>query len=151
LKTVYVAKSSRPWGSTEMGDKRVIKVTNITQLRLSETIHVDRDRLDTLYSDLDPISAEDMVCRAMEELALRMAQCDRLYRANKLEDLHKSSKSMIAIADQIGMNVLARVAGDVSTCAHIGDHAALASTMSRLLRAGEGSLSAIWDLQDITI
>lgn len=127
------------------------KVTNIKQLRLSETVRVDQDRLDALYAEMDPIAAEEMVCRAMEELALRMAHCDRLYRADKLDELHKSSKSLIAIADQIGMDVMARVAGDVAACASVGDRTALASTLSRLLRTGEGSLSAIWDLQDITI
>ena len=127
------------------------KVTNITQLRLSETVNVNRDRLDALNAEMDPITAEDMVCRAMEELALRMAHCDRLYRAGQLDELRKSSKSLIAIAEQIGMDVMARVAADVSYCAKSGDRAALASTIARLHRTGEGSLSAIWDLQDITI
>ncbi|MEO9684287.1 MAG: hypothetical protein ABJR46_09450 [Tateyamaria sp.] len=126
-------------------------MTNIKKIRPSETVNVNRDRLSALYSEMDPVAAEDMVCRAMEELALRMSHCDRLYRADKLDELHKSSKSMIAIADQIGMEGMARVASDVSECAAAGDRTALAATLSRLLRTGEGSLSAIWDLQDITI
>lgn len=126
-------------------------MTNITQLRLAETVKVNHDRLDALYREMDPINAEDVVCRAMEELALRMAHCDRLYRAGNLDGLHKSSKSLIAIADQIGMDVMAQVARDVAACAQTGDPVALAATLSRLLRTGEGSLTAIWDLQDITI
>jgi len=126
-------------------------VTNVTQLRLSEHVQVDHQRLDTLYSEMDPVSAEDMVCRAMEELALRMAQCDRLYRAADMDGLQKSSKSLIAIADQIGMNVMSRVARDVAGCAQTDNPVALAATMSRLMRTGEESLSAIWNLQDITI
>lgn len=126
-------------------------MTNVTQLRLSEHVQVDHQRLDALYSEMDPVSAEDMVCRAMEELALRMAQCDRLHRAADMNGLQKSSKSLIAIADQIGMNVMSRVARDVAACARTGNPVALAATMSRLMRTGEESLSAIWNLQDITI
>lgn len=127
------------------------KVTNITQLRLSEHVKVDHDRLDALYSEMDHAAAEDMVCRAMEELALRMAQCDRLYRASDFEELRKSSRSLIAIADQIGMTVMARVARDVADCARLRDPVPLAATLARLMRTGEESLTAIWDLQDVTI
>ncbi|WP_366140455.1 hypothetical protein [uncultured Tateyamaria sp.] len=126
-------------------------LTNVTQIRLAEPVQVNHDRLDALYSEMDPVNAEDVVCRAMEELALRMAHCDRLYRAGNLDELRKSSRSLIAIADQIGMTVLAQVARDVVTCAEARDQVALAATLGRLLRTGEGSLTAIWDLQDITI
>ena len=95
--------------------------------------------------------AEDVVCRAMEELALRMAHCDRLYRTDDMAELRKSSRSLIAIAEQAGMHLLARVARDVTTCIDSGDTVALAATLGRLMRTGEGSLTAIWDLQDITI
>ena len=127
------------------------KVSNITQLRVCELVHVDHDRLNALYTELDPAMAEDVVCRAMEELALRMAQCDRLFRAGDLEGVRKSSRSLIAIAAQIGMNAMAQVAADVTHCAHARDHVALSATLSRLMRTGEESLTAIWDLRDITI
>lgn len=126
-------------------------MTNITQLRQSEIVHVNQDRLDALYSGMDPVNAEDMVCRAMEELALRMAHSERLFRAGNMDGLHKSSKSMIAIADQIGMDAMAKVAGDVAHCVDMADGPALAATMARLLRTGEGSLTAIWDMQDMSI
>ncbi|MEO0764432.1 MAG: hypothetical protein AAFY75_00320 [Pseudomonadota bacterium] len=126
-------------------------MTNITQLRLSEHVKVDHDRLDALYSEMEHAAAEDMVCRAMEELALRMAQCDRLYRASDFDGLRKASRSLIAIADQIGMTVMARVARDVADCAKSRDPVPLAATLARLMRTGEESLKAIWDLQDVTI
>lgn len=126
-------------------------VAKVTQIQLAEHVQVDHDRLDALYSEMDPINAEDVVCRAMEELALRMSHCERLYRAGDLDELRKASRSLIAIADQIGMKVMAQVARDVADCAQTGDHVALAATVARLIRAGEGSLTAIWDLQDVTI
>lgn len=123
----------------------------ITQIRPAETIRVDHDRLGALYTEMGHAGAEEVVCRAMEELALRMAHCDRLYRSGDMMELRKSSRSLIAIAEQIGMHLLARVAGDVMECVDAGDRIALAATLGRLMRTGEGSLSAIWDLQDLTI
>ncbi len=123
----------------------------ITQLRPTEQVRVDPDQLSGLYSTLGEMAAEDVVCRAMEELALRLAHCDRLYRAEDWTALRKSSRSMIAIADQIGMLKLARVANDVTECVDSGDMVALAATINRLVRIGECSLTAIWDMQDITI
>ncbi|WP_420012527.1 hypothetical protein [Tateyamaria sp.] len=126
-------------------------MNSVTQIRPAEPVRVDHDRLGALYSDTGHSGAEDVVCRAMEELALRMAHCDRLHRAGDLDELRKSARSLIAIADQIGMGLLAKVAADVMVCIDCGDRVALGATLGRLMRAGEGSLTAIWDLQDITI
>ena len=87
----------------------------------------------------------------MEELALRLSHCSRLHTAESFEELRKCARSLIAIADQIGMHVLSRVAADVILSVDMNDRTSIAATLSRLLRIGEQSLTAIWDLQDITI
>lgn len=126
-------------------------MNDIVYMKPQESIRVDHDQLNGLYANLGDLAAEDVVCRAMEELALRLSHCERLYSSNDLPGLRKSSRSLIAIADQIGMSKLARVAGHVTDCVDSGDTIALSATFSRLLRIGEGSLTAIWDLQDLTI
>ena len=123
----------------------------ITQLKPVETVQVDPAQLETLYRDLGTRNAEDVVCRAMEELALRLNQCERLYRRGQMGELHQGARSLCAIADQIGMARLAHVAKDVVCCIEVEDTVALAACMARLVRAGEGSLMAVWDLQDVTI
>lgn len=144
-------KDVQPWGQTDFWVRRGDVLSTVTQIQLHESVQVNHDRLNALYGEMDPVNAEDVVCRALEELALRMAHCDRLYRNGELDDLRRAAKSMIAIAEQIGMDVLAQVAGDVMHCAKQRNHVALAATLGRLMRTGEGSLSAIWDLQDVTI
>lgn len=126
-------------------------MNTITQIRLVERVDIDHDRLGALYAEMGNVGAENVVCRAMEELALRMSHCDRLHRSGEMEHLRKSARSLIAISDQIGMVLLANVARDVMTCIDKSDIVALAATLARLMRIGEGSLVAIWDLQDITI
>ena len=135
------------WGAEQKGET----MTQITQLKVQEAVQVDHDRLGALYVRLGDYCAENVVCRAMEELALRMTHCDRLYRSEDYEELRKSARSLIAIAEQIGMLALARVAANVIECVDQGNTVALAATLERMLRTGEGSLTAVWSLQDITI
>ncbi|MBM2290455.1 hypothetical protein JQX09_00920 [Sulfitobacter pseudonitzschiae] len=123
----------------------------VTKINPSEPVAVNNDRLGALYAQMGEVSAEDILCRAMEELALRMSHCERLFRTDDHAGLRKSARSLIAIAEQIGMDVLARVAGDVTYCIDRKDTVALAATVNRLMRTGEGSLTAVWDLQDITL
>ncbi len=125
-------------------------VTSICQLVQDEPANLDHAQLGTLYSQLGALGAEDVVRRAMEELALRLSHAERLYRENELPELRKSVRSLVAISEQIGMRKLARVANDVSNSIDQCDDVALASTLSRLLRVGERSLTAIWDMQDMS-
>jgi hypothetical protein len=123
-------------------------MTHVLQLRPTEQVRLDPERLGSLYAQLGVASAEDVVCRALEELALRLAHCDQLYRKQSWTALRKNTRSLIAIADQIGLLKLSAVAGDVTACIDRGDGTALAATLSRLLRIGERSLTAIWDFDE---
>lgn len=123
----------------------------LLQIKPVETVSVDQDRLGALYSQLGEASAEDVVCRALEELALRLSHSETLFRDRCWADLRKNTRSLIAIADQIGMSALSKVANDVTCCIDRGDTTAIAATLSRLIRVGERSLTAVWDIQDIPI
>ena len=120
-------------------------------LNQNEMIRMDPDRLEELYLQLGEAGAENVVCRALEELAARLSHTERCYREERQKDMRKSARSLVAISDQIGMSLLARVAQDVTTCIDDGDQIALAATIARLLRIGERSLTEIWDLQDLSI
>ena len=69
----------------------------VLQMRPVEQVRVDQERLGILYDQLGESGAEDVVCRAMEELALRMSHCDRLYQASNWLELRKNCRSLIAI------------------------------------------------------
>lgn len=110
-----------------------------------ETVLLDRDRLGALYEELGEVGAEDVICRAMEELALRLGQAEKLFREGAQEEMLRRVRSLVAIGEQVGMDRLARVAGDVCRCAERGDPVALAATLSRLVRLGDRSLRAVWE------
>jgi hypothetical protein len=126
-------------------------VKQVTLLEQSERVSLDSDRLQQLYLQLGEAGAEDVVCRALEELAVRLSHTERCHREARWREMRKSARSLIAIAEQIGLGTLARVAQDVTVCIDDHDHVALAATLARLLRTGERSLHEIWDLQDYSI
>jgi len=117
----------------------------------NENVRLDPDQLGNLYQQLGEAGAEDVVCRAIEELAVRLSHCERLWRQQDRDKLRKCARSLVAIADQIGMTTLARVAGDVTHAVDASDSAAIGATLYRLLRIGESSLMAVWDLQDLSV
>ena len=129
----------------EIAKSGKISVEQVTMLKQDEIVQLNSDRLEELYAQLGEAGAEDVVCRALEELAVRLTHADRCWREGRTADLHKSARSLIGISEQIGMLMLARVARDVAHCAEKGDGIALAATLCRLIRIGERSLSEIWD------
>lgn len=126
-------------------------MNNVIEIRLAEQIQLDRVRLGMLYSQLGETGADSVICRAMEEIASRLAQCEKHWHARNYPVLRKQARSLIAIADQVGMHRLAQVARDVTICVDSKDDIAIAATLSRLLRIGERSLSAIWSIEDLSI
>ncbi|MEK0164363.1 hypothetical protein VWZ88_05600 [Phaeobacter sp. JH20_36] len=126
-------------------------VAQILTVVHKENVRLDSDKLSDLYTQLGEAGAEDVVCRAIEELAVRLSHCERLWRQNDLPNLRKSARSLIAIADQIGMTAMARVARDVTGAIDINDFAAVSATLFRLMRIGERSLTAVWEQQDLSV
>jgi len=123
----------------------------IAMLVFEEKVRLESDRLAELYVQLGEIGAQEVVCRAMEELAMRLARIDEAFSSCKLTALRKGAKGLIGIAEQVGMQRLADVARDVCKCAEGPDPVALGATMARLQRIGDRSLTAIWDLQDLSV
>ncbi|PID35432.1 MAG: hypothetical protein CSA68_02775 [Rhodobacterales bacterium] len=120
-------------------------------MELNEDIRLNSERLVELYVQLGQAGAQDVVCRAMEELAVRFKQLAMDYNNQDYKAVRKCAKSMVGIAEQVGMQCLADVAQDVRRCAENYDTVALAATLARLLRIGDKSLTAIWDSQDLSV
>jgi hypothetical protein len=120
------------------------------RLRPEEPVLLEHDRLSALYDSVGQVQAEDIICRAMEELAVRLALMERAYTAGEMSALAKSARGLVAIATQVGMTTLAWVAHDVSVCASRRDSPALGATLSRLMRISDRSLTAVWDSADLS-
>lgn len=126
-------------------------VANILTVLQTENVRMNPDKLGELYAQLGHAGAEDVVCRAIEELAVRLTHCERLWRQDNMPNLRKNARSLIAIAEQIGMSTMAQIARDVTISIDNDDRPAVAAILFRLLRVGERSLTAVWDQHDLSV
>ena len=126
-------------------------VSLLAVLRHEEGVRLNPDPLVALYSELGESGAERVICRAMEELAARLSDMMRHADEGGSDALVRSARLLGKVADQIGMATLAQVAMDVVRTTEAGDLTSQAATLARLVRIGDRSLTAVWDLHDMTI
>ncbi len=114
-------------------------------------MRLDHDQLEVLHLQLGAAGADQVVAQAMEEMAVLLSKVERHHREGKLEDVGIGVKSIVTIAQQVGMTSLARVGRDVISLIAGFDSAAYGASVARLVRIGESSLVAVWDLQGMSI
>ena len=122
-------------------------VEAVLELPITETVRLDVDRLGTLVAYMPAPDAGEMIQRAVHELAHRISRCVVHYSSGDLDRLRDLVKTLVGIADQIGMSTLSRVALQVVECIDAGDQTATAATFARFVRIGDISLCAIWDVE----
>ncbi|MEL6550942.1 MAG: hypothetical protein AAFQ54_11935 [Pseudomonadota bacterium] len=123
---------------------------NVIVLAHDETVRIDMEVYCALEAQLGEAGAEGVLNRAMEEMANRLSLIERCYYHDDLAALWKAAKGLVGIAEQIGVFSLARAAAAVADCAGRSDPTALAATMHRLIRLGDRSLTAVWDMPEIS-
>jgi len=126
-------------------------VANIGRLRHEEGVRLDSDCLMALYVELGQTAAEQAISHAMEELAVLLAGIKKMACQNDTEQLISELTKLSDLAGRVGMTSLAQVGNDVARCAAGGDIPAQAATLARLIRIGDRSLTAVWDLQDMSL
>ena len=93
-----------------------------------------------IYRNLGAPVAEQMVTRALGELALTMAGIAEKVRAQELRDLARQLGRLARLSGDLGLSSLASVAGDARTCLERADSTAFSAVWARLLRIAERSL-----------
>ena len=133
-----------------VGKKGCVVQEPVTRLCPGDRVQLDVDRIHKIYTDLGPTRAEDVICRAIEEMALRLFRSDGLWTTRDTERLGTCLRALIAIADQVGMLSITQVARDVQIALSRKDEPAVAATLARLRRVGESSMTNIWDIGNLS-
>lgn len=123
----------------------------IATLRPREVVRQDVEAIAVIYRNLGAPVAEQMVTRALGELALTMAGIAEKVRAQELRDLARQLGRLGRLAADLGLLTLAAVAGDAKTCLERAESTAFAAVWARLLRVAERSLAADVGLADQSI
>ena len=123
----------------------------IATLRPREVVRQDVEASAVIYRNLGAPVAEQMVTRALGELALAMAGIAEKVRAKELRDLARQLGRLRRLAADLGLLSLSSVAGDAKSCLERADGTAFSAVWARLLRVAERSLSAEVGLVDQSV
>ena len=119
---------------------------NVIRFRPVELIFMDAAHLTELARDKGALRAEYIANTALEEIAERLTMAEAAWVVGEFSRLQKIARSLVGMSEQMGMETLARIAAMAADAATGHDDVALAALVARLMRVGEGSLSAIWDI-----
>lgn len=114
---------------------------NVVQLRPDERVRQDAEPIATIYRNLGAASAEQVVTRALTELAMTMAGLASRIRERDLGDVDRQLRRLQRMAENLGMTSLALVAGDVRLCLGRSDVTGFAAVWARLMRVAERSMA----------
>lgn len=113
----------------------------VTALRPVERVRLDAEPIAAIYRNLGPAAAEQVVSRALGELALAMIGLTEQMRVQDRTDLTRKLRRLQRMAEHLGMVSLATVAAELRLCAERGDAVAFAAVWARLIRVAEASLA----------
>ena len=114
---------------------------NVIMLRPDDRVRQDAEPIATIYRNLGAASAEQVVTRALTELALTMAGLATQVKARELGDMDRQLRRLQRMAENLGMVSLASIAGDVRQCLVRSEVTSFAAVWARLLRVAERSLA----------
>ena len=114
---------------------------NVFVLLPKDKVRHDAGPISTIYRNLDTASADQIVTRALGELAMSMSGLADQVRLRDLTDLNRQLRRLQRMAENLGMVSFEQVCGDVRTCLDTGDVTAFAAVWARLLRVAERSLT----------
>ena len=124
---------------------------NVVALRPNDRVRQDAEPIASIYRSLGTASAEQVVTRALGELALTMAGLASQVRAHQMGDVARQLRRLQQMGEHLGMVSLADVTADVRYCLDVGDVTAFSAVWARLLRIAERSLAPDKALQDQTL
>ncbi|RID92572.1 hypothetical protein D2N39_08020 [Gemmobacter lutimaris] len=120
----------------------------VTVLRPKEHLQQDVEPVAAMYRDMGTAQAEQVVTRALGELALTMAGLAQQVRSHDLTNLARQLRRLQRMSEHLGMISLGLVAADVRNCLEQGDSTAFSAVWARLLRVAERSLAVDKGLLD---
>lgn len=124
---------------------------NVVALRPNDRVRQDAEPIASLYRNLGTASAEQVVTRALGELAVAMSSMASQVRLNNLADLDRQLRRLQRMAENLGLVSLGTVALDLRDCLDRQDATAFSAVWARLMRVAERSLAGEGEFLDRTL
>lgn len=121
-------------------------MTIVTMMERKECVEIDQAQLFQQFNLQADRDRHDLIFDVVEDIARILGRAETQYLKTDYDNLCESLDSIVTLAQKLGFGHLSRVAKDVKLCDEGNDFVAVSSTFQRLLRVGEQSLFAIWDM-----
>ena len=121
-------------------------MTIVTMMERKECVVIDQVQLFQQFNLQADRDRHDLIFDVVEDIARILGRAETQYLKTDYDNLRASLDSVVTLAQKFGFGHLSRVAQDVKFCVDGNDLVAVSSTFQRLLRVGEQSLFAIWDM-----
>lgn len=126
-------------------------MASVVELRQSERILIDAQRLEALFRQMGDRAAEGFVMDSIEDISDRLAEIELATRNGVLGDVPFKADRVASLCTDIGLVSLSRVAGDLGAAAMRGDMIAYRAVWERLVRIGDRSLAQVWELPGLSL
>ncbi|MGB3279793.1 MAG: hypothetical protein WBA92_11425 [Pseudorhodobacter sp.] len=113
----------------------------VMDFRPKDRICQDAEPIALIYRSMGTQAAEEVVTRALGELALAMSDMAQQVRGKNLTDIARKLRRLEGMASQLGLVSVANVAGDARACLDGNELTAFAAVWARLIRVAEVSLA----------
>lgn len=123
---------------------------NVVVLRPIERPRQNIEQIASIYRSLGSDSAEQVVTRALGELAFMMSGLADRVKAHELGDMLRRLKRLQRMAENLGLVTLADVTQDLGKCLDRADATAFSAVWARLLRIAETTLTPNREIYDQT-
>ncbi len=102
-----------------------------------------------LFAERDTHEAEEIVCRMLEDIAMRLDMLQRALAVHDFPAMNRPALRIGVVADQIGLTEVSIAAGHVCACLAQQDGIALDATMARLERGFDMAVTEVWNFRDL--
>ena len=117
-----------------MKQEQIRSTRAIARLIPREIFGKDVQELSPLGMTNDDLGQSEFIYAGLEELSRHLKWLDVDYQSGDLARLETRARSVVMLADQLGLRRIGQVAADVIYCIDDPSEVALAATLSRLMR-----------------
>jgi hypothetical protein len=125
------------------------QVQDVIILNCPMQLHFDPTPLQRLFAQKDLHTAEEVVCRMLEDIAQRLDMMQRALIAREFDQMDKPAKRISLVSKELGLVEVAIAAGHVRACLDGADGVAIDATMARLERGFDAAVTEVWNFRDL--
>lgn len=124
-------------------------MAHVRALALTEPVRVDTRRVGDIVRELGESAAQNVIGLALEQLAQTLTAIEAAWQSGDRAATAEQAERLSRLSWQVGLLSLAGVAMDLGLAIERRNEVAMAAIHARLLRVGNRSLTAIWDVTDL--